>query len=33
MRLGYNGNYEPQISGRLSGIGILTKAVKGLWAI
>jgi len=33
MRLAYNVNCEPQISGRLSHIGILTKTVKGLWAI
>ena len=33
MRLAYNGNYEPQISGRLSRIGILTKIVKGLWVL
>jgi hypothetical protein len=31
MRLAYNGNYEPQIGGRLSRIGILTKTVKVLW--
>lgn len=33
MRLAYNVICELQISGRLSRIGILTKIVKGLWAI